>query len=112
MPWTCKACQQQAVPLSWTLQWEYLLRGGLSTETGEREACPPVLGVVGLAVTNSVQQLVACRRRTQEVVDKLHADGVPAVREALGLDAAGADTAAAGTSQLSVCSLLLPCARA
>lgn len=46
------------------------------------------------------QQLVACRRRTQEVVDRLHVDGVPAVREALGLDAASADTAAAGTSQL------------
>ena len=39
------------------------------------------------------------------MVDRLHVDGVPAVREALGLDAASADTAAAGTSQLSVCTL-------
>ena len=45
---------------------------------------------------------MACRRRTQEVVDRLHVDGVPAVREALGLDAASADTAAAGTPQLGV----------
>ena len=34
------------------------------------------------------------------MVDRLHVDGVPAVREALGLDAASADTAAAGTYQL------------
>ena len=40
------------------------------------------------------------------MVDRLHEDGVPAVKEALSLDVASADTAAAGAPQFSsVCAV-------